>query len=146
MYIFYNRIVLKSTVLDYWTSFDVKKDSKKNLHWKNTQTTIFQCILDIVMRFFIILTVLNTFIVYQSQKCIEKAWEITDNEKLPLLQAIYLQCSTSTIVLGPTVFTIKLSSNTSHLEAHAGFFRLLIRGFFDPCELCDFLTKSWFPN
>ena len=93
-------------------------------------------------RFFIILTVLNTFIDYQSQKCIEKAWEITDNEKLPLLQAIYLQCSTSTIVLGPTVFTIKLSSNTSHLEAHAGFFRLLIRGFFDPCELCDFLTKS----
>ena len=26
------------------------------------------------------------------------------------------------------------SSNTSHLEAYAGFFRLLMKGIFDPCN------------
>ena len=34
------------------------------------------------------------------------------------------------------------SSNTSQLEAHSGFFRLLMKGIFDP----DLLTKSWFTN
>ena len=30
---------------------------------------------------------------FESQKDIEKVWEIKDMEKLPFLQAIYLQCS-----------------------------------------------------
>ena len=34
------------------------------------------------------------------------------------------------------------SSNTSGLEAHAGFFRLLMKGIFDPYTYCDLLTKS----
>ena len=33
------------------------------------------------------------------------------------------------------------SSNTSLLDTHAGFFRLLTKGIFDP-YICDFLTKS----
>ena len=32
---------------------------------------------------------------FESQKYIEKVWEIKGNEKLPFLQAIYLQCITS---------------------------------------------------
>ena len=32
-------------------------------------------------------------------------------------------------------------SNKSHLEAHAGFFRLLIRGIFDPYVLWPFDKK-----
>ena len=28
-----------------------------------------------------------------------------------------------------------VSSNTSHIEAHAGFFRLLVKGIFDPYVL-----------
>ena len=50
-----------------------------------------------------------------------------------------------------------VSSNTSCLEAHAGFFRLLMKGIFDQgiltstYFLCNFfvfnlLTKLWFPN
>ena len=35
-----------------------------------------------------------------------------------------------------------LSSNTSHLEAHAGFFRLLMKRIFDPYVLC---TANVFP-
>ena len=34
------------------------------------------------------------------------------------------------------------SSNMSRLEAHAGFFRLLMKGIFDPNMYCDLLTKS----
>ena len=34
------------------------------------------------------------------------------------------------------------SSNTSHLEAHAGFFRLLMKGIFDPYVLWPF-DKKW---
>ena len=34
------------------------------------------------------------------------------------------------------------SSNTSHLEAHAGFFRLLMKGIFDPYMYCDHLTQK----
>ena len=33
------------------------------------------------------------------------------------------------------------SSNTSRLEAHAGFFRLLMKGIFDPYVLCHFDKK-----
>ena len=33
------------------------------------------------------------------------------------------------------------SSNTSRLEAHAGFFRLLMKGIFDPCVLYSFDKK-----
>ena len=33
------------------------------------------------------------------------------------------------------------TSNTSHLEAHAGFFRLLMKGFFDPYVLGHFDKK-----
>ena len=35
-----------------------------------------------------------------------------------------------------------VSSNTSRLEAHAGFFRLLMKEIFDPNVLCDLLTKK----
>ena len=34
------------------------------------------------------------------------------------------------------------SSNTSRLEAHAGFFRLLMRGIFDPCDKKLPLTRN----
>ena len=33
------------------------------------------------------------------------------------------------------------SSNMSHLEAHAGFFRLLMKRIFDPYVLCPFDKK-----
>ena len=33
------------------------------------------------------------------------------------------------------------SFNTSHLEAYAGFFRLLMKGIFDPYVLCPFDKK-----
>ena len=33
------------------------------------------------------------------------------------------------------------SSNTSRLEAHDGFFRLLMKGIFDPYILCPFDKK-----
>ena len=36
-----------------------------------------------------------------------------------------------------------LNSNTSHLEAHAGFFRLLMKGIFDPyVQKVDFLISN----
>ena len=35
---------------------------------------------------------------FESQKDIEKVWEIKDMEKLPFLQAIYLQCNSITKV------------------------------------------------
>ena len=38
------------------------------------------------------------------------------------------------------------SSNTSGLEANAGFFRLLIWMGFSILMYCDLLTKSWFPK
>ena len=38
-----------------------------------------------------------------------------------------------------------VSSNTSHLEAHAGFFRLLMKGILI-LMYCDLLTKTLFPN
>ena len=38
-----------------------------------------------------------------------------------------------------------VSSNMSRLEAHAGFFRLLMKGIFDAYVLLPF-GKSWFPN
>ena len=38
------------------------------------------------------------------------------------------------------------TSNTSRLEAHAGIFRLLMKGIFDPFCTVTFLTKIWFPN
>jgi hypothetical protein len=34
-----------------------------------------------------------------------------------------------------------VSPNTSHLEAHAGFFRLLVKGIFNPYELQPFYKK-----
>ena len=69
-----------------------KKDRKK-LHWIITQSTTFQCILNILMRFYIIFTALNTVIDYQyllSRKYIETAWEIKDNEKLSLFYNQYI--------------------------------------------------------
>ena len=36
------------------------------------------------------------------------------------------------------------SSNTSHLEAHAGFFRLFMKGIFDPYVLRPFDKKLSF--
>ena len=36
------------------------------------------------------------------------------------------------------------SSNTSRLEAHAGFFKLLMKGIFDPYVLCPFDKKMIF--
>ena len=38
-----------------------------------------------------------------------------------------------------------VSSNTSHLEAHAGFSRFLMKGVLI-LIYCNLLTKSWFPN
>ena len=43
------------------------------------------------------------------------------------------------------------SSNTSHLEAHAGFFRLLMKGILDPCTVTfrqkvDFLISNAHQN
>ena len=37
---------------------------------------------------------------FESQKDIEKVWEIKDMEKLPFLQAIYLQCVKNKAMLG----------------------------------------------
>ena len=72
------------------------------------------------MRFFIILTVLNTFIDYQSQKCIEKAWEITDNEKLPLLQAMYLQCAPQDLIRR-TLFSVLIENDSNTYDTvHSG--------------------------
>jgi hypothetical protein len=39
-----------------------------------------------------------------------------------------------------------VSSNTSHLEAHAGFFRLFMKGILDPYVLCDLLTNFLISN
>ena len=42
-----------------------------------------------------------------------------------------------------------VSSNTSRFKAHAGFFRLLVKGVFDPyvpVMYCFLLTKSSFHN
>ena len=35
----------------------------------------------------------------------------------------------------------QVSTSTSHLEAHAGLFRLLMKGIFDLYMRCDLLTK-----
>ena len=43
------------------------------------------------------------------------------------------------LVFRPNTYHKVASSNTSRLEVHAGFFRLLMKGIFDPYDL---LTKS----
>ena len=53
--------------------------------------------------------------------------------------------STFLVLLVHETFTYKYrkvaSSNASRLEAHAGFFRLLMKGILDPIMYCDILTN-----
>ena len=50
----------------------------------------------------------------------------------------YLGCSSSSVTETSFIdleYRKVASSNTSHLEGHAGFFRLLMKGIFDPYVL-----------
>ena len=50
---------------------------------------------------------------------------------------------TNTLIIRKIFFKYRtvMSSNTSRLEAHAGFFRLIMKGIFDPCVLWPFDKK-----
>ena len=60
----------------------------------------------------------------------------------------YFSCFLSSCQLGLTLNYCKIaSSNTFRLEAHIGFFRLVMKGILRPYDLmslcCDLLTKSY---
>ena len=56
-----------------------------------------------------------------------------ENEKQDVCHVDFAQIGFRPKVLG--TYRKVVSSNTSHLEAHAGFFRLLMKGIFDPLVL-----------